>query len=180
MVAIKRCSTLSPSGVTFSAVLASNDESALGALQALKEAGRRIPHDVALIGFDDRPESAIQIPALSSVQIPLFKLGYQAVEVMLQHIDQRSDAPQLIRVPTRLVKRESCGCGHRTSHSAQRAPALRTGRERSGGRASTSLRSAQHASAAQSKNASDPLPQLIDTVSREAQHTSAGEIQRSL
>ena len=98
-------------GVSFSAVLASNDESALGAMQALKEAGRRIPQDVALIGFDDRPESAIQTPALSSVQIPLFKLGYQAVDLILQHIKHSSDAPQLIRVPTRLVRRESCGCG---------------------------------------------------------------------
>ena len=97
----------------FSAVLASNDESALGAMQALKEAGRRIPRDVALIGFDDRPESAIQTPALSSVQIPLFKLGYQAVEMILQHIDHQPDAPQLIHVPTRLITRESCGCGHR-------------------------------------------------------------------
>src|SRR5512139_576620 len=85
-------------GVSFSAVLASNDESALGALQALKEAGRRIPQDVALIGFDDRPESAIQTPALSSVQIPLFKLGYQAVDLILQHIEQRPAAPRLIRV----------------------------------------------------------------------------------
>ncbi len=98
------------SSVEFNAVLASNDESALGALQALKEAGRRIPHDVALIGFDDRPESAIQTPALSSVQIPLFKLGYQAVELMLQQINHQPDAPQLIHVPTRLITRESCGC----------------------------------------------------------------------
>lgn len=58
------------SGAPFTAVLASNDESALGAIQALKEAGRQIPQDVAVIGFDDRPESAVQKPALSSVRIP--------------------------------------------------------------------------------------------------------------
>ena len=111
------------SGVDFSAVLASNDESALGALQALKEAGRRIPQDVAIIGFDDRPESAIQTPALSSVQIPLFKLGYQAVEMMLQHIDQQPDAPHIIHVPTRLITRESCGCGHVAERSRSGAHA---------------------------------------------------------
>lgn len=44
------------SGAHFTAVCASNDESALGAMQALAEAGRRIPDDVAVIGFDDRPE----------------------------------------------------------------------------------------------------------------------------
>ena len=51
-------------GVSFTAVLASNDESALGAMQVLETAGLRIPQDVALIGFDDRPESVVQEPAL--------------------------------------------------------------------------------------------------------------------
>jgi DNA-binding LacI/PurR family transcriptional regulator len=69
--------------VQFTAVLASNDESALGALQALKDAGRTIPRDVALIGFDDRPESAIQTPALSSVQIRC-SAGY-CYRVIVQH-----------------------------------------------------------------------------------------------
>jgi signal transduction histidine kinase/AraC-like DNA-binding protein/ABC-type sugar transport system substrate-binding protein len=140
-------------GISFSAVLASNDESALGALQALREAGRRIPHDVALIGFDDRPESAIQTPALSSVQIPLFKLGYQAVEMILQHIEQRSDAPQLIRVPTRLITRESCGCGRTATHPST-SPRLGSARD-----------------------ANDLLQRMIEAVSREAQHTSAEDIQ---
>jgi signal transduction histidine kinase/DNA-binding LacI/PurR family transcriptional regulator/AraC-like DNA-binding protein len=141
------------SGVNFSAVLASNDESALGVMQALKEAGRSIPRDVALIGFDDRPESAIQVPALSSVQIPLFKLGYQAVEVMLQHIDQQPAAPQLIHVPTRLIPRASCGCGHNTSHP------------------STSLRSAQ--------DASGLTQRMIEAVSQEALHTGATEVRQA-
>ena len=48
------------SGAAFTAVLASNDESAFGALQALGEAGLKIPQDVAIIGFDDRPECAVQ------------------------------------------------------------------------------------------------------------------------
>lgn len=52
-------------GAPFTAVLASNDESALGAMQALAEIGIRVPQDVAVIGFDDRPESAVQKPALT-------------------------------------------------------------------------------------------------------------------
>src|SRR5512143_1195698 len=141
------------SGVAFSAMLASNDESALGAMQALKEAGRSIPRDVALIGFDDRPERAIQTPALSSVQIPLFKLGYQAVDVILQHIDHRPDAPQFIHVPTRLITRESCGCGR-----GDRLPP-HGGRGRPG----------------QAQGL--PLQRMIDAVSHEALHTSVAEIQ---
>ena len=100
------CST-----VPFTAVLASNDESALGAIQALKEAGRRVPDDVAVIGFDDRLESSVQEPALTSVQVPLFKMGYRAVEVLLQQLEEHSEPEQRIKVATRLVVRESCGCG---------------------------------------------------------------------
>ena len=52
------------SGVPVTAVCASNDESALGAMRALRAAGRRIPDDVAVTGFDDRPEGAAHDPAL--------------------------------------------------------------------------------------------------------------------
>lgn len=98
-------------GVPFTAILASNDESALGAIQALKEAGRRVPDDVAVIGFDDRLESSVQEPALSSVQVPLFKMGFRAVEVLLQQLEGQTQPDQRIKIATRLVIRESCGCG---------------------------------------------------------------------
>jgi signal transduction histidine kinase/DNA-binding LacI/PurR family transcriptional regulator/AraC-like DNA-binding protein len=99
------------SGVAFTAVMASNDESALGAVQALQEAGRSIPRDVALVGFDDRPESAVQEPALSTVHVPLFKMGYCAVELLLQRIEGRTETIEPVKVATRLMVRESCGCG---------------------------------------------------------------------
>ncbi|MBN1312979.1 MAG: substrate-binding domain-containing protein [Anaerolineae bacterium] len=98
------------SGTAFTAVLASNDESALGAMKALKEAGLRIPHDIAIIGFDDRQEAAAQEPPLTSVHVPLHKSGYQAVEVLLQHIRGQADAAQLLKIPTSLAIRQSCGC----------------------------------------------------------------------
>ncbi|RMD81625.1 MAG: ATPase, partial [Chloroflexi bacterium] len=97
-------------GVPFTAVLASNDESAIGAITALREAGKRVPHDIAIIGFDDRIEGLLQEPALTTVQIPLFKLGYQALELMVRHIREREPLPELVQVPTRLIVRESCGC----------------------------------------------------------------------
>ncbi len=98
-------------GAPFSAVLASNDESAMGAIRALAEAGRRVPDDVAVIGFDDRPESSVQQPALSSVQVPLFKMGYRAVELLLRRMAGSATADERVLVPTRLISRESCGCG---------------------------------------------------------------------
>ena len=97
------------SQISFTAVLASNDESAMGAMKALKEAGRRIPEDVAVIGFDDRPETVAQVPALTSVHVPLYESGYQAVDVLLRRINGIADITQL-RVSTRLAIRQSCGC----------------------------------------------------------------------
>ena len=105
-------------GAAFTAVLASNDESAFGALQALRSAGLKIPQDVAVIGFDDRPECAVQEPALTSVHIPLFKMGYRAVELLLQQIQGHAAPAEPVKIATRLVVRESCGCA-RTALQSQ-------------------------------------------------------------
>jgi len=125
------------SGLPFSAVLASNDESALGAMEALQEAGRRIPEDVAIIGFDDRPESAVQQPTLSSVRIPLRKMGYRAVESLYRYITDQSEIILSAKIPTRLVPRGSCDCVPRMTGSDANAaftpradsPDRTTGRE---------------------------------------------------
>lgn len=104
------------SGATFTAILASNDEMALGAMQALKEKGHRIPGDVAIIGFDNRLESTTQDPPLSSIHIPLYEMGYHAVELMMRHIEGNNRLSGTVRVHTRLVTRESCGCGSYKLH----------------------------------------------------------------
>ncbi|MBI5934368.1 MAG: substrate-binding domain-containing protein [Chloroflexi bacterium] len=98
------------SGVEFTAVLASNDESALGAMDALTASGRKIPDDVAVIGFDNRLEDAVQEPGLSSVHVPLFDIGYRAVELILRHIKENSPLAEESKLKTRLVVRQSCGC----------------------------------------------------------------------
>ena len=104
------------SGRTFTAVLASNDEIALGAMQALWETGRQVPGDVAVIGFDNRPEGVSSRPSLSTIHIPLFNMGYQAVEHLVRHIEGTAPLPAIIRVETRFVARESCGCSDQPSH----------------------------------------------------------------
>ena len=98
------------SGADFSAVLASNDESALGAMKALKEHGRNIPGDVSVIGFDNRLEGAAHKPSLTSIDVPLHTMGYQAVEYLLKHIENKSPLPEVVRFDARLIIRESCGC----------------------------------------------------------------------
>jgi signal transduction histidine kinase/DNA-binding LacI/PurR family transcriptional regulator/CheY-like chemotaxis protein len=97
-------------GAPFTALLASNDLSALGAIEVLRAAGRRIPEDVAVIGFDDILEARSQNPPLTTVRHPTFMLGYQAVCSLLDRIQTgiRSDIP--LRVATQLIIRQSCGC----------------------------------------------------------------------
>ncbi len=97
-------------GIEFTAVLASNDESAIGVLRALAAAGHRVPHDIAVIGFDDVLYARGLTPPLTTVQHPTFELGYRAVELVLDCIHGRVQGTPTIRVPTRLVIRESCGC----------------------------------------------------------------------
>jgi signal transduction histidine kinase/DNA-binding LacI/PurR family transcriptional regulator/AraC-like DNA-binding protein/response regulator of citrate/malate metabolism len=97
-------------GRPFTAVLASNDDSAVGAMETLRAAGRRIPDDVAIIGFDDRLQAEAQTPPLTTVRYPTFELGYRALTLLLDRIQGTSHAIELLKVPAELVIRESCGC----------------------------------------------------------------------
>jgi signal transduction histidine kinase/DNA-binding response OmpR family regulator len=96
--------------VAFTAVLASNDLSGLGAVEVLRAAGRRIPDDVAVIGFDDILDTRSHLPPLTTVRHPTFALGYEAVLSLLATIEGKRTEEVHTRVPTRLVVRQSCGC----------------------------------------------------------------------
>jgi signal transduction histidine kinase/DNA-binding LacI/PurR family transcriptional regulator/DNA-binding response OmpR family regulator len=98
------------SGASFTAVLASNDRSAIGAMQALSNAGLQVPQDVAVIGFDDRLESAAHVPSLTTVHYPAFEEGFQGLALLLDYIEGRAKDVKTVQVPTWLVIRESCGC----------------------------------------------------------------------
>jgi LacI family transcriptional regulator len=75
------------SGVEFDAVFAHNDLSAIGAMQALLDSGRRIPQDVAVVGFDDIPTAAHTQPALTTVHQPLREMGEAAARTLLAHFE---------------------------------------------------------------------------------------------
>jgi len=96
--------------VPFTAVLANNDESAFGAIDALKEAGLKVPGDVAVIGFDDRLEAAAQVPPLTTVRYLLFDAGHRALELLLKYITGEAKDPEVVKIATPLVVRRSCGC----------------------------------------------------------------------
>jgi diguanylate cyclase (GGDEF)-like protein len=99
------------SGAPFTAVMCSNDLSALGAIRALREAKLRIPWDISITGFDDILEGLAQVPPLTSVHYPLFETGYRTLLLLQKRIEQGPAAiPDTTRIATRLVARQSCGC----------------------------------------------------------------------
>ncbi|MFD7942779.1 substrate-binding domain-containing protein, partial [Streptomyces sp. NPDC059744] len=89
------------------AVFAASDVMAAGARQVLREAGRRIPDDVALIGFDDSAVARHMDPALTSVRQPIEEMGRVMTRVLLQEIaGENEERPQIV-LPTELVVRDS-------------------------------------------------------------------------
>lgn len=90
------------------AVFAANDEMAFGLLRALHEAGRRVPEDVSVVGFDDIALAAYASPALTTVKQDWAKIGNELVRIVLGLLDGTVDqASSRIGVPTELIVRAS-------------------------------------------------------------------------
>lgn len=83
--------SLLESGESFDAVFCVTDRTALGALQALEEAGIRVPDDVAVIGFDNVTQSHLTRPALTTVNVPRHAMGEIAVRRLAALVDGQSD-----------------------------------------------------------------------------------------
>jgi LacI family transcriptional regulator len=94
-------------GASFDAVFAHNDLSAAGAMQALREAGLRIPDDVAVVGFDDIPVAAHTDPPLTTIRQPLRQMGEAAARMLLSHFEGAVLTNQPQTIPTTLVIRGS-------------------------------------------------------------------------
>lgn len=91
------------------AVFAAGDVMAIGAMKALKKAGRRVPEDCAMAGFDDIELSAIWEPSLTTIRQPKFQMGQQAFIKLLKLM--RKEPLLFVQdiLPYELVIRESCG-----------------------------------------------------------------------
>jgi DNA-binding LacI/PurR family transcriptional regulator len=85
-----------------------NDETAVGALQALAEAGLRVPEDVAVTGFDDIELARYTSPALTTVRVPRVAWGSAAAEALVAALAGRR-APARQWISLELVVRQSCG-----------------------------------------------------------------------
>lgn len=96
-------------GIEFDGIFAGDDDSAIGAMRALKMAGLVIPADVAVVGFDDVPFARYLSPALTTVRAPIEEIGRESVR-QLARLMNGEPAQALTLMRTELVIRESCGC----------------------------------------------------------------------
>lgn len=98
------------------AVFVASDAMASGALQAIRDAGLRVPEDVAVMGFDGLEETLVSRSILSTVVQPTLDEGREAVRTLLELLDRPGSAPIQRILPTRLALQLSCGCAPRPSN----------------------------------------------------------------
>ncbi len=90
------------------ALVCHNDETAIGAMQAFNEAGLQVPADVSVIGFDGTEVSELSDPSLTTVKVPLHRIGRRAADELCEQIDnQESRDEETIALPVELIERDS-------------------------------------------------------------------------
>ena len=97
------------------AIFAANDVSAIAAMDAARTLGLAVPRDLSVIGFDNVPESALCEPPLTTIEQPIQRMGFEAVELLIGLIEQRPDLETQRLLPTRLVTRGSCAAPGRSA-----------------------------------------------------------------
>jgi DNA-binding LacI/PurR family transcriptional regulator len=90
-----------------SAIFAANDHMALGVLRALHERGRRVPEDVAVVGFDDTAESAYYIPPLTTVRQDFAGVGRAVVQLLVEQLNSGARSSDRVVIKPKLVCRRS-------------------------------------------------------------------------
>lgn len=91
----------------FSAVFAATDQMGIGAIRALLDEGRRVPEDVAVIGIDNNFPSTLITPSLSSVNLPKYDLGYQAMHLLNERMKEPNRPRCVITLESELIVRKS-------------------------------------------------------------------------
>ncbi len=91
------------------ALLMSNDEAALGAVAALRDAGLKVPGDVTVVGFDDVPHAAYCRPSLTTIHQPRAEAGRLAVGMLLELMNGRALEKNHVELDCSLIRRQSSG-----------------------------------------------------------------------
>jgi len=100
-------------GTEFTAVVGGNDLIALGCIDALTEAGKRVPEDVSVVGSNDMPLLSRMTPSLTTVRIPKYEMGAQAAKTLLDRISGSNSESMVVRLHPRLVIRQSTARVHK-------------------------------------------------------------------
>ncbi|MDR7544813.1 MAG: LacI family DNA-binding transcriptional regulator [Armatimonadota bacterium] len=93
----------------FTAIVAANDLMAIGGMEELRRCGRRVPQDVAVVGFDDITFASLVEPRLTTVAQPKYRMGCLAMERLLELLGGGDRRPRRLVLEPRLVVRDSCG-----------------------------------------------------------------------
>ena len=96
-------------GKPFTALLAYNDISAIGAIWAFQEAGLVVPRDISVVGFDDIPSAAFNTPSLTTVRQPLLRMGNIAAKTVIDQIEGNAEYLAEIAIEPEFVVRASTG-----------------------------------------------------------------------
>jgi DNA-binding LacI/PurR family transcriptional regulator len=88
-------------------VFVASDLMGMGVLRALRELGRRVPDDVAVVGFDDAPLAVYADPPLTTIRQPVERLGREMVRLLLHRLSEPDGEPRTVILPTELVIRAS-------------------------------------------------------------------------
>ena len=97
-------------------VFAANDEMAAGIVAAANGAGLSIPEDLAVVGFDDTRVARMTQPALTTVRVPMSRMGAEAIRLLCERIADPAREPEKISLRPELIVRESCGAAEPSSH----------------------------------------------------------------
>ena len=96
------------------AVFAANDQMALGVLRSLNEAGRRVPDEISIVGFDEIPEAAYFTPPLTTVRQDFNEMGRLSLHVLLEQIEAaRARLARMTVAPARSCARAPADAGGR-------------------------------------------------------------------
>jgi LacI family transcriptional regulator len=98
-------------GADFTALFAQNDRMAVGAIKAARDYGRRVPQDLAVVGFDDMPLASYFDPPLTTIRQDIFEQGRRGARMLIEKIEDPSHPLERVFLPAQLIVRESCGAG---------------------------------------------------------------------
>lgn len=97
-------------GLGPTSIFAANNVIALGVIAALEKRGLRVPHDIALVCFDDLPNTSLLFPFFTVAAQPVYEIGVNAAQLLFSRLEaEASLRPRHVLLPTRLIIRHSCG-----------------------------------------------------------------------